>query len=372
VDIGEDSGFAKAVTRRRLRPSVLVIGARGIPNVEGGAEKNAEALFPRLAGAGYDVTLLGLSSFITSDSFEGVALRTAPSVWLLKTDKLLYYLLAIVHAIRLRPQIVHLQGLGAALFLWVYKLLGFRVVVRYGSVDYLMSKWGALGRLGFRFSEFQLRHADAVISVAASLTRRLAKRGITANVHYIPNAVDVVCESQAIVPPATKRPYILAVGRVTAQKNIIPLIQAFAAFSKHHPDYDLLIAGGLSDTEYVASLAPLLTDKVSVLGHLPRAKVSSLLWHCPLYVNMSQHEGNSNATLEAISHGCPILVSDIPENRDMNLPPRCYVDQNDLEAVAAAFIGALAEPRKYVVDPSSFLTWEEVVAKTIRVYESVI
>lgn len=37
---------------------ILVVGARGGPDVKGGAEKNAEQLFTRLVDAGYDLTPL--------------------------------------------------------------------------------------------------------------------------------------------------------------------------------------------------------------------------------------------------------------------------------------------------------------------------
>src|SRR5690606_10216232 len=154
------------------------VGARGIPDVEGGAEKNAEQLFPRLVARGHDVTLLSLANHVRSRSYRGVKLLSAPSVWLLNTDKLFYYLAGMYHAFRLRPDIVHLQGLGAALFLWAYKLMGIRTVVRYGSADYILPKWGLLGRMGFRFSEYQLQFADAVISVSSTLTKRLIAKSI--------------------------------------------------------------------------------------------------------------------------------------------------------------------------------------------------
>jgi hypothetical protein len=149
-------------------PLIFVVGARGIPDVEGGAEKNAEMLFPRIVEAGYRVVLVGLSDNIKSETFKGVRLMKAPRLSMLKTDKLLCYLTAPFMALRLRPRVVHFQGLGSALFLWAYKLMGAKTVVRYGSADYLVGKWGILGRLGFLASEFQLRFADADFSHSSS------------------------------------------------------------------------------------------------------------------------------------------------------------------------------------------------------------
>jgi hypothetical protein len=68
---------------------IFVVGARGIPDVEGGVEKNSEMLFPLLVQRGWQVRLLGLSEFIKQRSYRGVELRQGPTVRLLKTDKLL-------------------------------------------------------------------------------------------------------------------------------------------------------------------------------------------------------------------------------------------------------------------------------------------
>jgi len=350
---------------------ILVIGARGVPDVEGGAEKNAEQLFPRLVAAGYDVTLLGLAENVKAESYRGVKLLSAPTFWLLNTDKLFYYLAAIVLAIRVRPRIIHLQGLGAALFLWIYKLLGFRVVVRYGSADYILPKWGFLGRTGFRLSEYQLQFADAVISVSDTLTLRLQSKGIRERIHSIPNALDKP-DPQWSANATSARPYIVAVGRVTSQKNIDTLLRAFARFSENNPTCELRVVGSLSDRRYVESLGPLMSPNVTMLGAVPRREIPALLSKCALYANLSHHEGNSNATLEAISHGCPVLVSDIPENHEMKLAPHNFVDQQDAKAIVAAFGAAFAHPEMFVVSRSGFLSWDEVAARTGKVYQAIL
>jgi glycosyltransferase involved in cell wall biosynthesis len=351
-------------------PRVLVVGARGIPDAEGGAEKNAEALFPRLAELGYDITLMGLKDNIRSSSYKGVTLKAAPKVRLLKTDKIAYYFAALGEAIRINPDIVHLQGLGSAIFLWAYKLLGKKVVVRYGSADYILSKWGSLGRWGFLFSEWQMRFADAVISVTPSLSRRLAEKGIVDNVHLIPNALDPVVPAKTDTPTQA-RPYILMVGRVTGQKNVAALMQAFRLFGQSHPDHDLVIAGGLDDAEYVQTLRPLTSERTIFLGRVQRSSVPALLRGAQLFVNVSLHEGSSNATLEAISYETPVLLSAIPENLDIDLPAHIYVDPSDPVAIAAGLEKAISDPDPYRLDKARFLTWEQVRDKTDAIYRSI-
>jgi glycosyltransferase involved in cell wall biosynthesis len=361
---------AVSKTERAEAPLIFVVGARGVPDVEGGAEKNAEMLFPLVAANGYRVTLVGLADNIKSDMFKGVRLMKAPRSQFMKTDKLLYYVAAIFMAMRLRPRIVHFQGLGSALFLWAYKLMGAKTVVRYGSADYLVGKWGMLGKLGFLLSEYQLRFADAVISVTPALADRLARRGIKHNVHVIANAADPLPASADAEIPAGD--YILSVGRVTAQKNVDNLIRGYEAYARGAANAPkLVVAGGLDETGYVAGLQPLLTERVVLAGKFARSAMGPLYHSCKVYINASLHEGSSNAVLEAIAAGCPILLSDIPENRDFGLPPGNYFDPDSPDAIANALKRALENPSTFVVDPRRYLTWDAVSERTLDIYRRI-
>ncbi len=353
-------------------PLIFVVGARGIPDVEGGAEKNAEMLFPLVAASGnYRVTLVGLADNIKSDTFKGVRLMKAPRSNFMKTDKLLYYVAAIFMAMRLHPRIVHFQGLGSAIFLWAYKLMGAKTVVRYGSADYLVGKWGTLGKLGFLLAEFQLRFADAVIAVTPALAERLARRGIKGNVHVIANAADPL----PAVAPSADTPtgdYILTVGRVTAQKNVANLIRGYEQFAKNAVNAPkLIVAGGLDEADYVAVLQPLLTERTVLAGKFTRSAMAPLYRGSKIYINASLHEGSSNAVLEAIGAGCSILLSDIPENRDFGLPPEAYFDPNSPDAIADALKRALADPKAYVADAGRYLTWNAVAERTLDIYRGI-
>ncbi|SFS13211.1 glycosyltransferase family 4 protein [Sphingomonas jatrophae] len=351
-------------------PTILVVGARGIPDCEGGAEKNAERLFPLIAAQGLRVVLMGLRRNIHQAEYRGVELVGAPESRIFKTDKLLYYFSAVLAAVRLRPDIVHLQGLGSAIMLWAYKLLGIRTVVRYGSADYILDKWGFLGKLGFLAAEYQLRFADAVIAVAPSLADRLRERGIVGNVHVIANALDDradFTEDDAVRLPS--EPFILAVGRLTVQKNVDRLIRGFNLMAERVPGVRLLIAGGVDDEAYVDQLKPLLGDRVVLLGKLPRSSLGALYKAATLYVNASVHEGSSNAVLEAISWGCPLQLSGIRENRDFGLPDHFYFDQDDPAAIAKALEAALRRPEHHVADLSRFMTWTAVAEQTRAIYD---
>jgi glycosyltransferase involved in cell wall biosynthesis len=224
--------------------------------------------------------------------------------------------------------------------------------------------------LGFLVSEYQLRFADAVIAVTPALAERLERRGIKGNVHVIANAADPLPEVADAKAP--EGPYVLSVGRVTAQKNVANLVRGYEIYAgdaKRPPK--LVVAGGLDETDYVEALKPLLTERTVLAGRITRSAMGPLYRAADVYINASLHEGSSNAVLEAIAAGCPILLSDIPENRDFRLAPEAYFNPDDPQAIADALKRAMDNPDAYRVDPQRYLTWQDVAARTIDSYRQI-
>jgi glycosyltransferase involved in cell wall biosynthesis len=106
----------------------------------------------------------------------------------------------------------------------------------------------------------------------------------------------------------------VAVGRMCAQENYFLLLEAFARTGNSY----LAIAGdGELGPELRAVARHLnLEKRVFFLGHLERQVVPDLLRAADAFVSASIFEGQSNAVLEAMHEGLPILVNDIPEQRE--------------------------------------------------------
>jgi len=353
---------------------VLVIGARGIPGVEGGAEKNAEMVFPRLVRHGYSVTLLGTRENIHDKQHQGVSLDTVPTLNVLGTDKVFYQLLAFLRAAFVRPRLVHLQGLNVCLLLFLYKLLGMKVVTRYGSSDYEYRKWGPIGKLGFRLCEMQLRLADAVIAVSPRYKARLQERYGLTNVVVIPNGTD----DGAVSPEAWAYwkglslgddPYVLAVGRVTADKDYDTLVDAVTALTDRK--INLVVAGGPSEAHYADRFFKQTNDRIRFLGRIDRRLLAALYKNCAVYVNCSLHEGMSNALLEAVSFNRPVLASNIPANRELGLNEACYFPVGDSHALRRKIEATVSNPSEFLAG-ANFLDWDEVALRVIDVYESLV
>lgn len=105
---------------------------------------------------------------------------------------------------------------------------------------------------------------------------------------------------------------IVAVGRLSPQKNHKVLIQAFSLIAKEFPTSRLEIygEGSLKDelVSFVHSLA--MDDRVSFPGTFK--DVLDRIWSASLFVLSSNYEGMPNTLLEAMSLGLPCISTDCP------------------------------------------------------------
>jgi glycosyltransferase involved in cell wall biosynthesis len=102
---------------------------------------------------------------------------------------------------------------------------------------------------------------------------------------------------------------LIAVGRLVPQKNFGFLIEAFSSVTKELPEMKLFIYGeGPLRDELEQQLMSLgLSDHVFLPGIVDN--MFEELSQSALFVQTSLYEGQSNALLEAIIHGLPVLVS---------------------------------------------------------------
>lgn len=118
----------------------------------------------------------------------------------------------------------------------------------------------------------------------------------------IPNPTQVQCRA---TEQWEKR--IVTAGRLEDQKNHAMLIDAFAAFHKECPDYVLDIYGEGSKRESLEDQIHglKLEDCISLRGSSP--KLHEDIANAAMFVLSSDFEGLSNALLEAMMMGLPII-----------------------------------------------------------------
>lgn len=112
--------------------------------------------------------------------------------------------------------------------------------------------------------------------------------------------------------------YVTTFCRVSRQKNLPVLVEAFAGFHKEFSDYRLKIIGEPQNDDDRSALneTKALADKLDITEYIDfmpfSAQVHSLIIRDAMYVNSSDYEGMSNAMLEAMAIGMPVICTDCP------------------------------------------------------------
>jgi glycosyltransferase involved in cell wall biosynthesis len=145
--------------------------------------------------------------------------------------------------------------------------------------------------------------------------------------HVIPNGVHLA--RTAAVPRAWARdrlglapeaPVLAHLGRVTLQKNIVGLLDAFRIVLEREPAAHLVLAGSQNDRAYVRAVRRkhgALLRSGSVRLSPPVPYVGTVLSAADAYVSNSFFEGWSIAASEAAWTGLPLVLSDCGSAREL-------------------------------------------------------
>lgn len=175
---------------------------------------------------------------------------------------------------------------------------------------------------------FLVRWTDRIVTNTSAVVDFYAQNGIPAEKFVvIPNAI------VAAPTPGGSREELLGelglpsharlvlfVGRLWLQKRVKDAIWAADLLKRIRDDVHLLVVGDgpLRDRLHKFRDQAEIRDKVHFLGH--RADVPRLLAHADVLWSTSAYEGQSNAILEAMVAGVPVVATDIPGTRDLVVP----------------------------------------------------
>lgn len=105
---------------------------------------------------------------------------------------------------------------------------------------------------------------------------------------------------------------IVAVGRLSEQKNHPMLIRAFARIAEKYPEQNLLIYGEGDCRSNLQNLIDQLNLKGRVYLMGATSQVADVLSTAAVFVLSSNYEGMPNALMEALAVGVPSISTDCP------------------------------------------------------------
>ncbi len=359
---------------------VSVIGTRGFPHIQGGVEKHCESLYPLIAEKGCEVKVFRRRPYINNQNDYKIYRKVEfCDLWAVRSknfEAIIHSVMASIICLYKRPDIVHIHNIGPSLVLPLLKLGRLKTVISYHSPNYEHSKWGWFAKQILKLGEgFVIWWADQVIFVSKTQAEIINCKNKT----YIPNGVTISkpAFSSDFITKIGAEPgkYILAVARFVPEKGLHDLIEAFRSLEG---DYKLVIAGDADhETDYSRNLRQMAAedDRIILTGYITGEPLNQVYSHARLFVLPSYHEGLPISLLEALSYGLPVLVSDIPANKEVELPAERYFkcgDVNDLQIKMEALLGqdlTEIEKRDLRLRIAEKYNWLKIAEQTIEVYK---
>ncbi len=297
---------------------IAMVGLRGLADGLGGVEKVVRELSTRLVEQGADVTCYCKARYSSEVEHKGVKLINLPTIYSKHLETAIYAFLATFRAARSDCDIVHIHALASAIFAWIPRLYGKRVVISVHGLDWQRAKWGRLARMLLRFGEWcTVRQAHLITCVSLSLQIYFRMRYPKCAAAYIPNGCDRVSKTPPPHKDYAPKSYFLYMGRLVPEKGIHRLIDAY---SQLDTDKQLLIAGPQSHAvSYVERLKKEASNnsQIHFIGAITGETKEQILSHAYAFVLPSDIEGLPIAVLEASSRKvCPI-VSSIPTSLEL-------------------------------------------------------
>lgn len=294
--------------------------------VSGGVQAAASSLCDALAArddVDVDVLVLG------RDGAESMSWRRGPvSVSRVGYRQRMAALFGFSRAVRLvsaevtrvRPDVVHAQGLGAE-GVAVSKLKGGvpRCVTPHGDVDRdvtgnISGPWARLNaKARLRLADSALRRFDAAISISDARDLVGARRVVP-----IANPLN----AEFLSAPATNMPRdgVLMVATIKRIKRIDLVIMALEVMKPPSPVV-LTIAGGVEDARYHSELLRLSSRcrhvEVDWAGQVDVAALCELYDRSAALVVASDWEVSPMCIAEAMARRCPVVASNVPGNLAM-------------------------------------------------------
>jgi len=103
--------------------------------------------------------------------------------------------------------------------------------------------------------------------------------------------------------------YLLCCATIAEHKGVLDLAEAWRTFSASHRDWRLIVVGPVPRRRLAREFTRIAGDRAEVRGQVSSDGVVTLMQAADAYVQPSRLEGLSNATMEAMAVGLPLITT---------------------------------------------------------------
>lgn len=219
------------------------------------------------------------------------------------------------------PNVIHTTGVFPDYA--ISKISSYNQVVtmhNYAPFDYVTKFGKVRGWILIKMQYYAARHAAKTVACSKSLSELYKKDGF--NFDYIRNGIDIgkykVHEDKTTLRRKLELKQdsfiFIYTGQFIARKNIDFALDGFAKVYKNDSSKLFVLLGDGREFDQLREKYTSV-DNIIFVGRV--ANVNEYLGASDVYVSASKSEGLPNGVLEAMACGLPVLLSDIPQHKEI-------------------------------------------------------
>ncbi len=224
------------------------------------------------------------------------------------------------------------------------------------------------------------KKASALVACSEGLKSRALRFLPSAAIDIIPNGVDLERFSPSETTQLSDELRLITVGRLSVTKRIEMLIEAVENLIKEGYKVRFSIVGGGAAEE---SLRKVIIEKnlvsfVELTGRVEPEKMPDFYRSSDIYISATMQEGMSNAMLEAMASGLPVITTRCEGVEELIVENGIVVEQAGAEPMAEA-IKQLADDRRRCEQMAAgarrqaeFFTWKNVAGQYLDCYQKIL
>ncbi|BDA72732.1 probable glycosyl transferase [Rivularia sp. IAM M-261] len=366
---------------------IAVIGAKGLPPLQGGIEHYCAELYPRMVTQGCSVDLFARASYTETKlgkryDYKGVNVIPLPGLKMRGIDAFVTSALGAIASSTNHYDIIHFHALGPSLFTCLPRIASnSKIVVTCQGLDWQRAKWGSFSSGLIQLGEqAAVKFAHGIIVVSDAL-QTYFQRTYGRQTVYIPNAPASYADSDSQFNYGKelgleKGRYILFLGRMVPEKRPDLLIEAFSKLQQ--TGWKLVLAGGVSDTKtYTAEILNKISNNPNIVfaGELRGMRLAEIVRGAGLFALPSDLEGLPLAMLEAMREGIPVVASDIPPHQQLVAGRGILFEAGNVDSCLQSLQWSIQNPQecaKMAKNAQIYLqnnySWERITSDTMRLY----
>lgn len=169
-----------------------------------------------------------------------------------------------------------------------------------------------------------------------------------------------------------KKPYFLAVSMSAVFKNLQTIFRAFEYYCKEGGACDLILIGILSSDSVAGhvllKLPETVRKRIIIKSKISNEEMGYLYSKASCFISASLFEGLGMPIVEAMSFGCPILLSDFEVHREVSLNKGEYFNPYNEKELASKMMNMNFDRRSYSKEIKQMFSQENTSAKYVELF----